>query len=163
MRLKDYRAAQRARVVECAISATRNSLKSQVARDFKSPHLATLVPSPRSCRGGRARHGSSPRPCTRSPIAVSFIEGFRTPAPVQAASSPWAVIRNLTQSRRIRSRLNVQTLPIRFETGRKFQAWSSAAECRADARPAAFPQRAPSNRWLAPCQSRTQPRMKRRT
>jgi hypothetical protein len=37
MRLKDYREAHRARVVECAIFATRNSLKSKAAQNMKSP------------------------------------------------------------------------------------------------------------------------------
>jgi hypothetical protein len=37
MRFKDRRERHRARVVECAIFATPNSLKSQVARNLKSP------------------------------------------------------------------------------------------------------------------------------
>ena len=32
-------------------------------------------------------------------MLVSFVLGFRTPAPVQAASSPWAGIRNPQQQR----------------------------------------------------------------
>ncbi|MGD0334684.1 MAG: hypothetical protein ABSA90_15730, partial [Xanthobacteraceae bacterium] len=43
--------------------------------------------------------------CTANlpPIAVSFIEGFRTPAPVQAASSRWAGIRNPQHLRPVRA------------------------------------------------------------
>ena len=47
-----------ARVVECAIFATRNSLKSLVSRNL-NPHLATLVPDRRSCARLRARLAST--------------------------------------------------------------------------------------------------------
>ena len=45
------------------------------------------------------------------PIAVSFIEGFRTPASVQAASSPWAGIRNPQQTRSFRDVRVMSALP----------------------------------------------------
>jgi hypothetical protein len=49
MRCKDCREVH-ARVEERVIFATRNSLKSQVTRNLKSP-IAILVPSSRSCTG----------------------------------------------------------------------------------------------------------------
>ena len=52
--LKGRRAAHNAQVVECAVFATRNSLKSQRVRNLKSP-FATFVPYRRSCAPVQAR------------------------------------------------------------------------------------------------------------
>jgi hypothetical protein len=50
----------------------------------------------RSHKPSRSNLHSAPQP-PASLTAVSFPGGFRTPAPVQAASSRWAVIRNPSQ------------------------------------------------------------------
>ena len=52
----------------------------------------------RSHKPSRSNLHSAPQP-PASLTAVSFPGGFRTPAPVQAASSRWAVIRNPSQQR----------------------------------------------------------------
>jgi hypothetical protein len=52
----------------------------------------------RSHKPSRSNLHSAPQP-PASLTAVSFPGGFRTPAPVQAASSRWAVIRNPSQKR----------------------------------------------------------------
>src|ERR1700738_932682 len=52
----------------------------------------------RSHKPSRSNLHSAPQP-PASLTAVSFPGGFRTPAPVQAASSRWAVIRNPSQER----------------------------------------------------------------
>ena len=54
----------------------------------------------RSHKPSRSNLHSAPQP-PASLTAVSFPGGFRTPAPVQAASSRWAVIRNPSQTRHI--------------------------------------------------------------
>ena len=51
----------------------------------------------RSHKPSRSNLHSAPQPPV-SLTAVSFPGGFRTPAPVQAASSRWAVIRNPSQT-----------------------------------------------------------------
>jgi hypothetical protein len=81
MRLKDYREAHRARVVECAIFATRNSLKSKAAQNMKSPfsNIRAIISKLHWRSAPSVRHNA------RSPIAGSFLGGFRTPATVHAA------------------------------------------------------------------------------
>jgi hypothetical protein len=53
MRFKDCREAHRARVVECAIFATRNSLKSQATPNLKSPSSNIRAIISKLCSGSR--------------------------------------------------------------------------------------------------------------
>jgi|ERR1700687_1811053 hypothetical protein len=53
MRFKDCREAHRARVVECALFATPNSLKSQGAQNLKSPFSNIRAVTLKLCRRSR--------------------------------------------------------------------------------------------------------------
>ena len=68
----------------------------------------------RSHKPSRSNLHSAPQPPV-SLTAVSFPGGFRTPAPVQAASSRWAVIRNPSQNCRATS-LNARQLYLQERT-----------------------------------------------
>jgi len=93
--LKACRQVHHAGVVGCAIFAARNSLKSHVGPNLKSPYRNIRSVTSKLCRRPDAQDS---KPAAH-PIAVSFIGGFRTTAPARAASSRWAVIRNPSQKR----------------------------------------------------------------
>src|SRR6266851_5642073 len=114
MRLRGRCDTIRVGVVGCGLFATPNSLKSH-KRQKELPHLCnTRAITPKLCLPSRPIHPSKnylalkSRTAAKSPKrprhhrlplpAVSFIEGFRTPATVQAASSRSAGIRNPQQS-----------------------------------------------------------------
>ena len=70
-----------------------------VSRVLVGQRAASLHSSSSARQPPHSNPHSASRPANLLHIAVSFIEGFRTPAPVQAASSPWAGIRNPQQKR----------------------------------------------------------------
>src|SRR5712671_1977718 len=116
MMLQGCRKADRAEVVERDRFATPNSLKSQGERNLLSPVSNPCAKTPKLCMPSRPIHPSKNYAALKSgtaakspwrprhhrlPLpAVSFIEGFRTPATVQAASSRSAGIRNPQQTRK---------------------------------------------------------------
>ena len=112
--MPSYAAGPRPAIVRLA-QTSNQCIKETLNRYLPLPSSATkpansLAPKPqiiarnrvrprRSHKPSRSNLHSAPQPPV-SLTAVSFPGGFRTPAPVQAASSRWAVIRNPSQRRR---------------------------------------------------------------
>jgi hypothetical protein len=109
--MPSYAAGPRPATVRLAQTSSQ-CIKETLNRYLPLPSSATkpansLAPKPqiiarnrvrprRSRKPSRSNLHSAPQPPV-SLTAVSFPGGFRTPAPVQAASSRWAIIRNPSQ------------------------------------------------------------------
>src|SRR5258707_1512716 len=98
MRYKGCHQAHNAKVVICAFFTTPNSLKLQERRKAFLPIRkvrAIIAKVVLALTAAKSPQRLTRHLATRPP--VSFIVGFRTPDPVQAASSRSAVIRNPSQ------------------------------------------------------------------
>src|SRR4249919_2885742 len=123
--MPSYAAGPRPAIVRLA-QTSNQCIKETLNRYLPLPSSATkpansLTPKPqiiarnrvrprRSHKPSRSNLHSAPQPPV-SLTAVSFPGGFRTPAPVQAASSRWAVIRNPSHERPIDGGLDGSAYP----------------------------------------------------
>ena len=87
----------------------------------------------RSHKPSRSNLHSAPQPPV-SLTAVSFPGGFRTPAPVQAASSRWAVIRNPSHQRLFKRKSRTSAFPPIPDISLRRTAWRAISLTRDEAR-----------------------------
>jgi len=130
MRYKGCHQAHNAKVVICALFTTPNSLKLQERRKAFLPirKVRAISQSVLALTAAKSPQRLTRHLATRP--AVSFIGGFRTTAPVQAASSRSAVIRNPSQERKRDRRYSISLSARSINAGDRDLEASKAIEPR---------------------------------